>query len=241
MLVAELKIAVTTNGIHSYLDMIKSYDLIYIDDFCTGCLSLEAEGMLAEIADCLAGKVSFLITSQHDASSWISNYFITQGVGESFADRIYRPALRFVLEGPSLRDRKFNELTQADGTNDGTTVHGTAIHITQKENEKRRRGRPPKENTLSKSDAISEHSTNKDDVNNHTVQENTDSESGTTKYQIKRRGRPPKNIQSADNSIYSQPDTVDGTYGTDGTVPSSGTNGTVPKVPSKKSEKGGIK
>ncbi len=85
--------------------------------------------MLAEIADCLAGKVSFLITSQHDASSWISNYFITQGVGESFADRIYRPALRFVLEGPSLRDRKFNELTQADGTNDGTTVHGTAIHI----------------------------------------------------------------------------------------------------------------
>ena len=241
MLVAELKIAVTTNGMHSYLDMIKSYDLIYIDDFCTGCLSLEAEGMLAEIADCLAGKVSFLITSQHDASSWISNYFITQGVGESFADRIYRPALRFVLEGPSLRDRKFNELTQADGTNDGTTVHGTAIHITQKENEKRRRGRPPKENTLSKSDAISEHSTNKDDVNNHTVQENADSESGTTKYQIKRRGRPPKNIQSADNSIYSQPDTVDGTYGTYGTVPSSGTNGTVPKVPSKKSEKGGIK
>lgn len=133
-----------------------------------------------------------------------------------------------IVEGPSLRDRKFNELTQADGT----TVHGTAIHITQKENEKRRRGRPPKENTLSKSDAISEHSTNKDDVNNHTVQENTDSESGTTKYQIKRRGRPPKNIQSADNSIYSQPDTVDGTYGT---------NGTVPKVPSKKSEKGGIK
>ena len=197
--------------------------------------------MLAEIADCLAGKVSFLITSQHDASSWISNYFITQGVGESFADRIYRPALRFVLEGPSLRDRKFNELTQADGTNDGTTVHGTAIHITQKENEKRRRGRPPKENTLSKRDAISKHSTNKDDVNNHTVQENTDSESGTTKYQIKRRGRPPKNIQSADNSIYSQPDTVDGTYGTDGTVPSSGTNGTVPKVPSKKSEKGGMK
>lgn len=59
---------------------------------------LEAEGMLAEIADCLAGKVSFLITSQHDASSWISNYFITQEVGESFADRIYRPALRFVLE-----------------------------------------------------------------------------------------------------------------------------------------------
>lgn len=73
------------------------------------------------------------------------------------------------------------------------------------------------------------------------MQENTDSESGTTKYQIKRRGRPPKNIQSADNSIYSQPGTVDGTYGTDGTVPSSGTNGTVPKVPSKKSEKGGMK
>ena len=40
---------------------------------------------------------------------------------------------------------------------------------------------------------------------------------------------------------YLPPDTVDGTYGTDGTVPSSGTNGTVPKVPSKKSEKGGMK
>lgn len=104
LFLAELQDITSAAQMMAFFKTMQSYDLIYLDDFGCGTLSEHTQALISELADKCINKVSFLLTSQNKASSWIQNYFLDAEIAEAFCDRIYKPAIRFELDGPSLRD-----------------------------------------------------------------------------------------------------------------------------------------
>ena len=109
---AEIKDITSAAQMRDFFKSMQSYDLIYLDDFGTGALTEQNQAILAELADKCFGKVSFLLTSQNDVQSWLNNYFIDADIGEAFCDRIYKPAIKFHINGPSLREAQVKITTQ---------------------------------------------------------------------------------------------------------------------------------
>ncbi len=154
LFVSELRELDGNEEIRAYLKMLGKYDLIYIDDFASGHLDPLGESMLCEIADeiCDKHKASLMITTQHDIESWLKNYFYSAANGEAFVDRVYTPAIKFDLDGPTLRVNIFqgdkNGTTSSNGTNspkiesgstEGNSEDGCTIFVPKK-----KRGRPRK-------------------------------------------------------------------------------------------------
>ena len=109
---AEIKDITSAAQMRDFYKSMQSYDLIYLDDFGIGALTEQNQAILAELADKCFGKVSFLLTSQNDVQSWINNYFIDAEIAEAFCDRIYKPAIKFHINGPSLREAQVKITTQ---------------------------------------------------------------------------------------------------------------------------------
>ena len=148
---AEIKDITSAAQMRDFYKSMQSYDLIYLDDFGIGALTEQNQAILAELADKCFGKVSFLLTSQNDVKSWLNNYFIDADIGEAFCDRIYKPAIKFHINGPSLREAQVKITTQTTSTNEVpsevpavpsqspiTSSKGTTCTT------KRKRGRPRK-------------------------------------------------------------------------------------------------
>ena len=169
LFVSELRELDGNEEIKAYLKMLGKYDLIYIDDFASGHLDTLGESMLCEIADEIADKhkASLMITTQHDIESWLKNYFYSAANGEAFVDRVYTPAIKFDLDGPSLRVNIFQEdkngTTNLNGTNSGNKENGSASGNTEDDCTifvpKKNRGRPRK---TSITECNTKHLSNKD-------------------------------------------------------------------------------
>lgn len=154
LFVSELRELDGNEEIRAYLKMLGKYDLIYIDDFASGHLDPLGESMLCEFADEISDKhkASLMITTQHDIESWLRNYFYSAANGEAFVDRVYTLAIKFDLDGPTLRVNIFqsqnnvtpvsngNELQKNEkGSTSGKTEADSSILVP-----KRKRGRPRK-------------------------------------------------------------------------------------------------
>ena len=127
MLATELGQLEGSSEILAFINHIKKFDLIYIDDFASGVINSDIEAMLGEIADDIVDKhcASMLITTQHTPESWITNYFHSPAVGESFVDRVFAPAIKFDLTGPSLRVKKVIDDKTTNSQNNGMEENGT--------------------------------------------------------------------------------------------------------------------
>ncbi|MDY6415438.1 MAG: ATP-binding protein [Succinivibrio dextrinosolvens] len=154
LFVSELRELDGNEEIRAYLKMLGKYDLIYIDDFASGHLDPLGESMLCEIADeiCDKYKASLMITTQHDIESWLKNYFYSAANGEAFVDRVYTPAIKFDLDGPTLRVNIFQSPNNGTPVSNGTELQKKETGSTGGKTEsdssilvpKRKRGRPRK-------------------------------------------------------------------------------------------------
>lgn len=154
LFVSELRELDGNEEIRAYLKMLGKYDLIYIDDFASGHLDPLGESMLCEFADEISDKhkVSLMITTQHDIESWLRNYFYSAANGEAFVDRVYTPAIKFDLDGPTLRVNIFQSQNNGTPVSNGTELQKNEKGSTSGETEadssilvpKRKRGRPRK-------------------------------------------------------------------------------------------------
>ncbi len=154
LFVSELRELEGNEEIKTYLKMLGKHDLIYIDDFASGHLDPLGESMLCEIADEISDKhkASLLITTQHDVESWLRNYFYSAANGEAFVDRVFTPAIKFDLDGPTLRVNIFQSENNGTPVINGTAIKKNETGATRGKSEndssilvpKRKRGRPRK-------------------------------------------------------------------------------------------------
>ena len=99
----ELTVSRLKGTYQSFLNRIKKFDLLVLDDFALVPISEEQCRDMLEVSDDRAGSGSFIISSQLPVKDWYQT-FANATLADAILDRVVHGSYRLELMGPTRRD-----------------------------------------------------------------------------------------------------------------------------------------